>query len=74
MAQQVNHLQAAANFFWDPPKPWVHSLTHRGAFQLDASPYATSSVLQQLPLWLLPLGPPNALLWTSFLLDLPPNL
>jgi hypothetical protein len=28
MAQRVIPLQAADNFFWDPPLPWVHFFSY----------------------------------------------
>jgi hypothetical protein len=63
-------LRAAANFFRDPPLPWVRSF---GFPRLDAGPYAASSVLQKISLWPIPKRPPHATPRTSSLLDLPPS-
>jgi hypothetical protein len=44
--QQVIHLQAVANFFWDPPSPWVHFFGFCCALRLNAGPHIDPSVLR----------------------------
>jgi hypothetical protein len=50
----------SANFFRDPPSPWVCFSGYRQGPTADAFPHTASSVLQKFPLRPLPQGPPHA--------------